>query len=330
MSIFELSEANAGEYLRSSCRVGETPVCREFGGGVSNSVILVESNGSRLVLKQSLPQLRVEDEWLADRSRILRERDGLVEASDLLPDGWVPKVLRSDEENFVFAMEAFSEQATDWKTLLLSRDLDPQLARRAGIALGLTIRGSWQSERLAETFGDCQAFDQLRTDPYSRTIARRHPDIASQVHDWIGETSEVHLALTHGDWSPKNMVVDDHRMIFIDYECVHFGDPSYDAAFLLNHLILKAFHAASADFLELASQVWTWTMAALPAPALDEFESRSARHLGFLMLARVDGKSPVEYLANEDVRDRVRQTAKNLVEARAQTIQECLAAIPVP
>ncbi len=319
----ELSAEGASDYLQTTGRVASAPRCRALGGGVSNTVILVETEAQSFVLKQSLPQLRVKDEWFADRSRILRERDGLVEAAKLLPAGWVPEVLWSDEANYIYAMEAFSERASDWKTLLLSGDLNPQLARRAGIALGLTIRGSWRSPRLEKLFADTRAFDQLRTDPYYRTIGRRHPDIAQQVDDWIGEVSQIKLALTHGDWSPKNMLVDGSRMIFIDYECAHFGDPAYDAAFVLNHLVLKAFHFGSRNHLELASLLWTWTLAALPAPALKDFERRTARHLAFLLLARIDGKSPAEYLS-EAVQDAVRRTAKRMIESKPPTIGGCL------
>jgi len=323
MSALELSAASAPEYLLTAGRVTSPPQCRELGGGVSNTVIMAEAGAERVVLKQALPQLRVKDEWLADRSRILRERDGLIEASKLLPAGWVPEVLWSDEENYIYAMEAFSERAADWKTLLLAGNLNTQHARRAGIALGLTIRGSWRSARVARLFSGIRAFDQLRIDPYYRTIGRRHPEIAQQVDDWIGEVSEIQVALTHGDWSPKNMLVDGGRMIFIDYECAHFGDPAYDAAFVLNHLMLKAFHFGSSAYLDLASVLWTWTLAALPAAALKDLERRTARHLAFLLLARVDGKSPAEYLspANRDV---VRKTAKHMIDSRPLTIGGCL------
>ena len=326
MSACDLSAESAPDYLQGTGRVTGATRCRALGGGVSNTVILVEAEPRSFVLKQSLPQLRVKDEWLADRSRILRERDGLVEAAKLLPVGWVPKVLWSDEENYIYAMEAFSESARDWKTLLMAGNLDAHLAKRSGLALGLTIRGSWRSSRLGELFADTCAFEQLRTDPYYRTIARRHPDIAQQVEDWIGEVEQIRVALTHGDWSPKNMLVDSERMIFIDYECAHFGDPAYDAAFVLNHLVLKAFHFGSSSYLELAELLWTWTLAALPAAAFEGFERRTARHLAFLLLARIDGKSPVEYLS-EAARDVVRRAAKHMIETRPTTIPGCLALV---
>jgi len=301
-------------------------VCRELGGGVSNTVILVDDPaGERFVLKQALPQLRVEKEWLADRSRIFRERDALEAAATLLPASWVPRILWSDDDRYLYAMEAFSPDARSWKEHLLAGDLPADRARRVGVALGLTIRESWGSAEMEQRFGDRTAFEQLRGDPYYGEIARRHSSIAQAVADWRGR--EVAVALTHGDWSPKNIMVDGERLVFIDYECAHYGDPTFDSAFVLNHLLLKSVHLPHLrdEFLSLARIAFTWTTGVLPAEALKDFEADTMRHLAFLMLARIDGKSPVEYLTDEAVRDRVRRTALRLIERRPGTLGGVLA-----
>ncbi len=330
MSVFELTEDSAAAYLAESGRpLSPAARCRELGGGVSNTVVLVEDGPRRFVLKQALPQLRVADEWRVDRSRIFRERDGLRAAAQLLPTGWVPDVLWDDENAFLYAMEAFSPAARSWKDELLAGRLDSALARRVGVALGLTVRGGFGSAELERRFGDTTAFDQLRTDPYYATIARRHPGIAADVEEWIAESGTRRTALVHGDWSPKNMLVDGGRMIFIDYECAHWGDPSFDAAFVVNHLLLKAYRRPQlrSEYLSLARTVFTWTLSALPPDILRWFERGTARHLGFLLLARIDGKSPAEYLTDDEVRDRVRRTALGLIAERPQRLDDCLAAV---
>lgn len=328
MSGFVLSATTAPELLTRRGIAGPF-ACRELGGGVSNVVVLVESPAGPFVLKQALPQLRVRDEWLADRNRIFRERDGLLAAASLLPAGWIPKVLWSADEDYLFAMEAFSPEAESWKDELLRGETSAEKARQAGLALGLTVRGSWRNPELERQFGDQRAFDQLRTDPYYRTIARRHPAIADAVGEWVEAVTPLRLALTHGDWSPKNMVSLGERLLFIDYECIHFGDPSYDAAFALNHLILKGVHRSQqqAEYHHLARVFLTWTLAVLPAEALPRFESAAMRHLAFLLLARIDGKSPAEYLRDEAVRDRLRRTALQLIADRPSTLEGVLATV---
>jgi hypothetical protein len=116
-------------------------------------------------------------------------------------------------------------------------------------------------------------------------------------------------------------------LLFIDYECAHFGDPSYDAAFAIKHFVLKGFHhpELAEGYLGLARVFFTWTLSVLPAEALVDFEAATARHLGLLLLARVDGKSPVEYLTAEDVRERVRRAAKGMIRERKDRLEPCFA-----
>lgn len=123
------------------------------------------------------------------------------------------------------------------------------------------------------------------------------------------------------------MMVTPSGLVFIDYECAHFGDPAYDAAFAINHFLLKGFHrpALAAAFVGLARVFFTWTVSVLPVEALRDFEGATARHLGLLLLARVDGKSPVEYLTDEAVRDAVRRTAKTVIRDRVEVLERVFA-----
>ena len=69
-------------------------------------------------------------------------------------------------------------------------------------------------------------------------------------------------------------------------KCIHFGDPSFDAAFLLNHLLLKTFYGiAGAE--DLARIFWSTLKAEMPAAPW--FEQATMEHLGALLLARIDG-----------------------------------------
>ncbi len=263
MAAFELTAASAAGYL--SARRGLAGAVRPvmLGGGVSNNVVLVEYGRSRVVLKQALPRLRVRDEWLADRARIFRERDAILALTPLLPKNRLPRILFSDDENYIYAMEAAPPDAADWKTLLLNGVCDRGTARRAGATLGLTIRETWGRSDFAERFGGRRAFDQLRTDPYYRALGRLHPAVRPALDAWIDAQQERRKAMVHGDWSPKNMLVSAAGLTVIDFECAHFGDPSYDAAFLTNHFLLKAFHRPrlAGRYFELARIAFNWTAA---------------------------------------------------------------------
>jgi 5-methylthioribose kinase len=319
----DLSAENGAAYL--AARGERVRVAQELGGGVSNRVLLVETANGRLVLKQSLDRLRVADEWMADRSRIFRERDGLRDAARFLPAGALPRVLWSDDANFLFAMDAVPPEARNWKAELLAGRLDPAIAAAAGVLLGLLIRESWNDAGLAARYGDQAVFDQLRIDPYYRTIARRRPRVAGHVRDLIAESAARRVSLVHGDWSPKNFLVHQGRVTVIDFEVLHYGDPSFDAAFCLNHFLLKCFRRPEhrAGYLELAHVFYAWLEGLLPPAALPWFERATARHLGCLLLARIDGKSPVEYITEEPLKDAVRGAAEGLILDGVDCLEEC-------
>lgn len=321
----DLNAGSAIGFLDGRLELSQAATAGLLAGGVSNTVVLVEDGDQRIVLKQSLPRLRVRDEWLADRTRVLREWEVISALGAVLPQGRLPELLFCDEPNFLYAMRAAPAGSTDWKTLLLAGHCDGATARQAGATLGLAVRATWGAAAFERSFSDRTAFNQLRTDPYYRTVARRHPRLAECVERWIEQSAMRNVAMVHGDWSPKNLLVSEAGIVCIDFECAHFGDPSYDAGFLLNHLILKAFHRPeiAGSYLGLARAAFCWTLAMLPPAGLSWFEAASVRHLAFLMLARVDGKSPAEYL-DEGKREAVRRLALRLIDEQPLSLEATL------
>ena len=114
----------------------------------------------------------------------------------------------------------------------------------------------------------------------------------------------------HGDVSPKNILVGPEGPVFLDAECAWYGDPAFDLAFCLNHLLLKCV------WVPAAKEKLLQCFSALSSSYLQRFspenlEKRTASLLPALLLARVDGKSPVEYL-DEAQRSFVRERARSL------------------
>ena len=324
----ELKADNCAGYLASRGEANPRRLSiRELGGGVSNKIFLIDNGGQRFILKQALGRLQVVDDWRADRSRVFREARALQDAARFLPAGAVPQVLWIDEPNFLFAMTAADPAARNWKSQLLEGEIDPGVAATAGVLLGLWIRHTWQQREFEDRYGDQTAFDELRIDPYYRTIARRCPQVAAPVARLIAESAARRVSLVHGDWSPKNFLVTSDGVMVIDFEVVHYGDPAFDAAFCINHFLLKCFRRPqwTARYLELARVFWTWLVGLVPPAALEFLESATAQHLGCLLLARIDGKSPAEYITEKPLKDAVRRVAIQMILERPETLEHCYA-----
>ncbi len=290
----------------------------ELGGGVSNVVLLAELEGDparRWVAKQSLGKLRVKDDWRSDRRRIFREAAALQALRPVLGDA-LPEVIHVDRKNYAYVMTAAPVDSVVWKeSLLAARRSDPRVAREVGLFLARMINASRADPSFRSRFRDRTVFDQLRIDPYYRTTAARHPDVRPAIEELIRTSLAIRTSLVHGDYSPKNILVRGGRIFLIDFEVVHWGDPAFDSGFLLNHLFLKAFHQPlfCDVYFEAAREFWQAALTGFEAEDCIAFEYMTLRHLGALMLARIDGKSPVEYICDEATKDRVRRTAKRIL-----------------
>ncbi|MBW3560966.1 MAG: phosphotransferase [Actinobacteria bacterium] len=279
---------------------------RELGGGVSNVVLAATGDGLDAVVKQSLPRLRVADEWWAKRERVLTEGAAIELTRELTPDE-VPPLLDLDERSCVITIARAPGGWRTWKQHLLAGDADPAVAGRLGDVLA-TWHAATDRADLAPIFDDAVAFEQLRVDPYYRTVMRRTPQLTDAMEPYVERMLSTRRCLVHGDYSPKNVLVGDGRLWVIDFEVAHLGDPAFDVAFMLNHLVLKAIHRPgdAAAFARCAGTFW----AAYHARVGDGWAG-PARYvlgqLGCLLVARVDGKSPVEYLTEPE-----RQTARDL------------------
>lgn len=302
---------------------GQTPQLTPLSGGVSADIWLVQTAHATLVVKQALARLRVQEEWLAPVSRNAAEVAWLQTVASIAPAN-VPPVLAHDAELGVFAMPYLApEQYTLWKSALLRGEVDLALVQRLGQLLGSIHAATAARTELRQTFANDALFAQLRMAPYFEATARHHPNLAEALHGLVRNTLNTHLALVHGDVSPKNILVRNAQPVLLDAECAWYGDPAFDVAFCLNHLLLKCLVRplqrklllAAFDALCAAYLPWVnWEDAAA-------LEQRTARLLPGLMLARVDGKSPVEYLTQDWQRQVLRQVASKFLLEPSRTLQ---------
>jgi enolase len=305
------------DYLRGVGLLGaaEDPPMRALDGGVSGRVVRVEAAGGGIVVKQARPRLAVEAVWECDPARIGVEADCLAVWNRLAP-AHTPRLLHRDDQAHLYVMEAAPDTAVSWKRQLLDGLVDFRTAEVVGTCAATVHSRTARDPEVAERFSSLEFFEALRLDPYLRTVAARHPDLARALGERITALETTRVALVHGDLSPKNVMVFDGRVWILDCDPAHFGDPGFDVAFLLNHLVLKALHrpdraGAYLALAEAALSAYAGGLAGLDPGAI---ERSACRTIGGLLVARVDGKSPVEYL-DERGRASARTLGRALVQA---------------
>ncbi|MFT5467853.1 MAG: 5-methylthioribose kinase, partial [Verrucomicrobiales bacterium] len=221
--------------------IGPNASLTPLTGGVSSDIYKVEDSDRVFVVKRALEKLKVADDWHADLSRNGFEVAYLNVVSRFLPEA-VPKVLFHNPANGYFAMEHLGDGFENWKTTMLAGDCRIEHARRAGEVLGRIHRETWDDSELRAGFETTDNFHDLRLEPYLLKTAERHPDLSQQLLDEADRIRDTRRCLVHGDFSPKNMLFNGDRLVVLDCEVAWFGDPAFDVAFLLNHLMIKALH----------------------------------------------------------------------------------------
>src|SRR6185503_8071090 len=312
------------------CRLQKTGRIRSLeatavalAGGVSSAIWLVTDGSERFVVKRALPKLKVRDDWFADTARNSVEHDCLAWL-DRIARGSVPRILFHDVEAALFGMEFLDERFANWKGELLRGVAREEDAARAAKLMATIHATSWVDSDVQTRFQTWPTFFALRAEAYLVVTGSRHPKLKSLFDEEAERLGRTALALTHGDFSPKNILISRERLVLLDCEAAWFGDPAFDAAFLLNHLFLKALHlpAWRENYLRLAFVCWSEYRASLADRFDGSLSSRIGKLLLMLMLARIDGKSPVEYIVEERKKELVRAFVGRMLPAGALAMEE--------
>ncbi len=301
---------------------GDATIWAPLTGGVSSDIWRVDAGDKSWCVKRALAQLKVAAEWKAPVERNAFEWDYMQVASAIAP-GHVPTPIAHDKARGLFAMAWLApDQHRLWKSELLSGRVDVGDATAMGDLLGHIHAATARDPSLPARFATDASFHALRIDAYLLATARAHPDLAPLIEPIAAQTAQTKRVLVHGDVSPKNIMLGPDGPILLDAECAWFGDPAFDLAFCLNHLLIKrlvvkgaeeqlaaSFDALAASY--LAHVDWE------PAEAV---EARAAALLPILALARVDGKSPLEYL-DEAQRALLRGMARLAIQSCSTELQ---------
>jgi aminoglycoside phosphotransferase (APT) family kinase protein len=302
---------------------GESLECLPLTGGVSSDIWRVDLPHRTLCVKRALPRLKVAADWRVPVERSRFEAAWMRIAASV-DRGGVPELLGFDEPTGTIVMEYLPPlEYPVWKERLRDGHCDAQFAASVAARLVAIHSATADDATVAAAFQTDGLFHALRLEPYLVETARRHPPLAEALLAIVKRTAGTRRALVHGDVSPKNILVGPHGPVLLDAECAWFGDPAFDLAFCLNHLLLKCLWnpRVRARLLDCHRALASTYLAGVdwePAAAL---EARAAALLPALMLARIDGKSPVEYLTDERDRERVRRFAAARVDAGADAIE---------
>jgi len=280
-------------------------------GGVSSDIWCIETENGLVCAKRALSKLRVVADWRAPVERNLYEARWL-QVAHLASAGCAPELLGQHAELGVLVMRYLPPADFRlWKKELHAGHVEPTTAKELGQILSSIHSYAAKRPELAQEFPTEQIFFEIRLAPYLIATAEQHPNLASALLALVAQTQKNAKTLVHGDVSPKNILLGAHGPVLLDAECATWSDPAFDLAFCLNHLLLKCLWtpSSSSDFLNSFDVLAQTYLQTVDWEHPQELEARAARLLPGLLLARVDGKSPVEYITLDKQKNMVRRIA---------------------
>ena len=306
----------------------EAPDYTPLTGGVSSDIWRVDLEGGPICIKRALAKLKVAADWRAPVGRNASEVAWIETANGIAPHS-APRILGHDPDAGLFAMPFYDPADYKlWKSELRDGRVDLAVAEAVGGRLGRIHAATAGDDRVAQRFANDAIFYDIRLEPYLVAAGRAHADLGDEIGELVRVTAAARKVLVHGDVSPKNILIGPNGPLFLDAECAWYGDPAFDLCFCLKHFLLKCLWTPShtSDFLACFRAFASAYLEGVDWEPVADFEGRAATLLPGLFLARVDGKSPAEYLIEEDDKERVRRVARGLLQMPVDELEAVVAA----
>ena len=291
-----LDEGSVLPYLRKRGLLTGDATVEILTGGVSCIVLAIDNPDISIVVKQALPELKTKAKWVADQRRAIVEANAMRVYHQITPES-VPELIDCNPEEFTLTMSRLPHTCTNWKIDMLEGRIHPEMGTELGLILAKWHNTAALSAEIKAGFMEDSLFEQLRVAPFYRAVAAVNANLLTTINTLIAEITQIKITLVHGDFSPKNiMATKENRPIVLDFEVAHTGNPVFDLAFLLAHLLCKTIRTEDVDEKELLIRTATQFLEKYQETSRIPVADSLAQHVALIALARVEGVSPVNYL----------------------------------
>ena len=284
-------------------------------GGVSCEVYKVKTINNIYCIKRALPKLLVKKDWYVKTNRIKYEYLWLKHCKKLLPKS-IPKVYKFDEKSNFLILEYLNEKKfLNLKIEFLKGKINHKLINKISKNLSIIHNNSMKKNIEKKFSPNFINFYDLRLDAYFNEVKRVHPNLSLFVNNINKQYKKNRITLVHGDMSPKNILFYKNEIKFLDAETSNFGDPVFDVVFFTNHLLIKSIYLPNkkSQFLKAYKNFIDTYISNLNCDDKKFFFRRCLNMIPLMLIARVDGKSPVEYVTSKKMKNKIRKLSFKLL-----------------
>ena len=295
-------------------------------GGVSSEVYKVVTKKNIYCIKRSLKKLLVQKEWIVDQNRIYYEYLWLVHCKKILKQN-VPVIYDfNKEENYIIMEYLDNTKYKTLKELYFEKKINFSTIKSISKHL-YKIHSLSNDVKTMKIFRrNNQNFFDLRLDPYFNEVARVFPELNDKVKQINKSYRENSSTLVHGDFSPKNILIGKNRILYLDAECCNYGDPVFDLVFFSNHLLIKSmyFESKKKEFLEAFKIFYNHYLKNFNKKNKINYLKRIIDMIPIMLLARVDGKSPVEYIKSKKLKNNIREKSFKMIKNKLLDLDDII------
>ncbi len=297
---------------------------KKITDGVSSDIWYVKTeNNKEFCIKRALNKLTVKEDWYAPVDRSNFEVYYFKACKKIIPESF-PKILGHDKKKYILAMEWY--EANDfkvWKEKLLNKEININDAKKISDILVKKHNYFYNNSHYKKKFENSKTFYSIRIEPYLIFTSKNYPEQSKKFIDAANSLSLHKKTIIHGDFSPKNILISKDYPVILDAETACWGDPVFDLAFCNNHIILKSIlhNKYKKNYMLLSQKLIKNYIQQIKWENKNDFIQRFLKLLPLLMLARLDGKSPVEYF-KDNHKNKSRLLALSLIRNELKSINE--------
>ena len=299
---------------------------KRLKGGVSSEVYKVTTNTKTYCIKRSLKKLMVKKKWIVNQNRIYFEYLWLYYCKQILQNN-IPKTYHYNSLKKYIVMEYLDN--TKFKTLkelYFKKNINLSTIKTISNHL-YKIHNLSKNSNVKKIFSkNSRNFFNLRLDPYFNEVAKVYPHFKKKVNKINANYKKSSITLVHGDFSPKNILVGKNKIIYLDAECCNYGDPVFDLVFFSNHLLIKSIFISEKKelFLKAYKLFYKQYMRKLSKYEYKNYLKRILDMTPVMLLARVDGKSPVEYIKTKRIKNKIREMSFKMIDEKLLSLENVL------
>lgn len=309
-------------------KTGQLVEFEEAAGGLVSHVYRVVVDDKPFYLKQAKPkstkeldQLDIPQDLklLFDSDRQFAESTALSIFKEKIDEqNLAPEIYFHDKNNLVLVLSEVLDNDSKLWLRVIPKEVNITAAKKlAKLSAEVTNKTYGKINPIRDNLKEDKKVQRIKLryqclEVYNKLSSPRKEQVKQAQRELFEKSTEINKVLVHGDFHHRNILVDGSDVGIVDFEEAHIGDPAFDIGILLGTQLLhyecqpKLREKILQSVKEMISLYFNTLNISID---IDRLKERIRKHMGGLMLSRIDGATSkwvnwIEEFREDDIRDK--------------------------